>query len=134
MEKNNTTQQMLQDLKDATFGVNTQTLADHLKPETIEKVAEFLVNGGWIKQSWIDADERLPDSNGRYWATDGKEVYLLYFCHTYNAAYDATGFNVGKFTYCDMYGDRVPTRKHITHWMPYDPPAPPMLPREEAGV
>jgi hypothetical protein len=30
-------------LNEATFGVNTQTLADHLKKETIERVAEYLM-------------------------------------------------------------------------------------------
>ena len=30
-------------LNEATFGVNTQTLADHLKKETIDRVAEYLM-------------------------------------------------------------------------------------------
>jgi hypothetical protein len=33
-------------LNEATFGVNTQTLADHLKKETIESVAEYLIFNG----------------------------------------------------------------------------------------
>ena len=35
-------------LNKATFGVNTQTLADHLKKETIERVAEYLMANGVI--------------------------------------------------------------------------------------
>ena len=31
-------------LNEATFGVNTQTLADHLKKETIERVADYLMS------------------------------------------------------------------------------------------
>ena len=30
-------------LNEATFGVNTQTLADHLKKETTERVADYLI-------------------------------------------------------------------------------------------
>ena len=35
-------------LNDATFGVNVHTLADHLKKETIEAVADYLIANGVI--------------------------------------------------------------------------------------
>lgn len=33
-------------LNEATFGVNVHTLADHLSRETIEKVADYLIDNG----------------------------------------------------------------------------------------
>ena len=50
-------EEMARSLNEATFGVNVHTLADHLHPETINKVAEYLYNAGYHKQSegeWID--------------------------------------------------------------------------------
>lgn len=35
-------------LNEATFGVNTQTLADHLKKETIERVADYLMSNNVV--------------------------------------------------------------------------------------
>lgn len=43
--------EMVKVLNEATFGVNEHTLADHLSPDIINKVAEFLYNAGYRKQS-----------------------------------------------------------------------------------
>ena len=54
MSKEIQIEEMAKALNEATFGVNTQTLADHLKPETINKVAEYLYNSGYHKQSEVE--------------------------------------------------------------------------------
>jgi hypothetical protein len=51
MTKEKQIEEMARELNTATFGVNVHTLADHLKPETINKVAEYLYNAGYQKQS-----------------------------------------------------------------------------------
>ena len=43
MQTENQRERLVELLNEATFGVNTQTLADHLKKETIERVAEYLM-------------------------------------------------------------------------------------------
>jgi hypothetical protein len=43
MQTENQKERLVELLNEATFGVNTQTLADHLKKETIERVAEYLM-------------------------------------------------------------------------------------------
>lgn len=43
-------------LNEATFGVNTQTLADHLKKETIESVAEYLMSNNVVVLPWKKGD------------------------------------------------------------------------------
>jgi DNA-directed RNA polymerase subunit RPC12/RpoP len=56
MSKEKQIEEMAKALNEATFGVNKHTLADHLKPEIINKVAEYLYNAGYRKQSegeWI---------------------------------------------------------------------------------
>jgi hypothetical protein len=50
MSKEKQIEEMARELNTATFGVNVHTLADHLKPETINKVAEYLYNAGYRKQ------------------------------------------------------------------------------------
>jgi hypothetical protein len=54
MSKEKQIEEMAKALNEATFGVNTHTFADHLKPETINKVAEYLYNAGYRKQSAYD--------------------------------------------------------------------------------
>jgi rubrerythrin len=51
MSKEKMIEEMASSLNEATFGVNVQTLADHLYPETINRVAEYLYNVGYRKQS-----------------------------------------------------------------------------------
>lgn len=77
-----------------------------------------------VVNKWISVEDRLPTKTGKYWTYDGDEVSILRFCAKYNAAYDVNGFNKGKFTRWDG-DDYVPTRKKITHWMPYFVPEPP---------
>lgn len=43
MEHEKQRKRLIELLNEATFGVNTQTLADHLKKETIERVADYLI-------------------------------------------------------------------------------------------
>ena len=43
MQNEKQRERLVELLNEATFGVNTQTLADHLKKETIEKVADYLI-------------------------------------------------------------------------------------------
>lgn len=50
MSKEKQIDEMARSLNEATFGVNVHTLADHLHPETIHKVAEYLYNAGYRKQ------------------------------------------------------------------------------------
>ena len=62
-------EEMAKALNEATFGVNTHTLADHLKPETINKVAEYLYNAGYRKQSegeWLEIDDGVLIGDGKH--------------------------------------------------------------------
>jgi hypothetical protein len=52
-EREKQIEEMARSLNEATFGVNVHTLADHLHPETINKVAEYLYNAGYHKQSEV---------------------------------------------------------------------------------
>lgn len=91
-------------------------------------VATYLYNAGYrkeIKAEWIFVEDRLPTETGKCWVYDGEEVLILRFCARWTAN-DINGFNKGNFTYWD--GDfYVPTRKKITHWMPYFVPEPPKM-------
>lgn len=51
MSREKQIEEMARELNTATFGVNLHTLGDHLKPETTNKVAEYLYNVGYRKQS-----------------------------------------------------------------------------------
>jgi hypothetical protein len=109
---------MARELNTATFGVNVHTLADHLKPETINKVAEYLYNAGYRKQSeWISVDERLPDKFGKYL------TYRKSHCVSYVDILDYdTNQSVWSFFDSDWGDCEV---DDVTHWMPL-PEAPKM--------
>ena len=90
MSKEKQIEEMVKALNEATFGVNTHTLADHLKPETINKVAEYLYNAGYRKQSEVAKEifEKIDIITMRYLDdkdyTTGEMVYDLdNFKHEY---------------------------------------------------
>lgn len=56
MQTENQRERLVELLNEATFGVNTQTLADHLKKETIESVAEYLMSNNVVVLPWKKGD------------------------------------------------------------------------------
>ena len=117
MSKEKQIEEMARALNEATFGVNKHTLADHLKPETINKVAEYLYNASYRKQEWISVEERLPEVSGIYlaYSNSGNRLVLDYSAkHKLFNSFDsysteqAEVFAIG-----------------VTHWMPL-PEAPKM--------
>lgn len=101
MSKEKQIDEMARSLNEATFGVNVHTLADHLHPETIHKVAEYLYNAGYRKQGeWISVDERLPE--------DG--VWVL----GYSAKSGRGGLCNCLKSYIREFGNYDDT----THWLP----------------
>lgn len=70
-------------LNEATFGVNTQTLADHLKKETIVRVAEYLMANGVIvppcleeQDIYIIKKNKIVMSFARTFKYHGKDIGL----------------------------------------------------------
>jgi hypothetical protein len=59
-------------LNEAKFGVNTQTLADHLKKETIERVAEYLMANGVI----VPPTMVYPEVTAQVYYEDWKELWV----------------------------------------------------------
>ena len=114
MSKEKQIDEMARSLNEATFGVNVHTLADHLHPETIHKVAEYLYNAGYRKQGeWISVDERLPEQC----------VPVLVYKNRNSEAYgnmETAYFEKGRW--------RGSCGEFITHWMPL-----PKAPKMERG-
>lgn len=84
MSKEKQIDEMAKALNEETFGVNMQTLADHLKPETINKVAEYLYNAGYRKQKegeWV-ANRHISVSKRN--RTIHYETYKCSVCGTWN--------------------------------------------------
>jgi hypothetical protein len=128
MSKEKQIEEMARELNTATFGVNVHTLADHLKPETINKVAEYLYNAGYRKQEWISVEERLPDLEGgvRTWGDLRIQPSVRVLC----ACKQKNGKVFVKEGYCEMWGSRVVWKipgsiDSVTHWMPL--PEPPKM-------
>lgn len=76
MQTENQKERLVELLNEATFGVNTQTLADHLKKETIERVAEYLMANNVVvlpckvgtkhnKLTFLAVDEEKTKEKGR---------------------------------------------------------------------
>ena len=84
-------------LNEAKFGVNMQTLADHLRPETINKVAEYLYTADYRKQEWISDKERNPKKYDDVLADDKDGDITIDFV-----------LSTGEFCF----------EKEYTHWMP----------------
>lgn len=63
-------------LNEATFGVNTQTLADHLKKETIERVAEYLMANNVVVLPCKIGDKAYYVDKGRMRETTVREIYF----------------------------------------------------------
>ena len=102
MQREKQIEEMARELNTATFGVNVHTLADHLKPETINKVAEYLYNAGYRKQSeWISVEERLPPA--------GKGV-LVCFDHFVSIDFMRSDGQWNTFN--------ADSSKCVTYWMP----------------
>jgi hypothetical protein len=114
MSKEIQIEEMARELNTATFGVNVHTLADHLKPETINKVAEYLYNAGYRKQGWISVDERLPKVDTDVLVITANGSFKVGRCNIYH-----NGTLVLWMTN-DGLGEKA-----ITHWMPL-PEAPKM--------
>lgn len=122
MSKEKQIEEMARSLNEATFGVNVHTLADHLHPETINRVAEYLYNAGYRKQSeWISVEERLPDLEGgvRTWGDLRIQPSVRVLC----ACKQKNGKVFVKEGYCEMWGSRVVWKipgsiDSVTHWMP----------------
>jgi rubrerythrin len=109
-------EEMVKALNEATFGVNTQTLADHLKPETINKVAEHLYNAGYRKQSegeWVF-------NRGR---TYGEPAYYCSAC-----SYGASEYGYDKF--CPNCGAHMRDDEKTTKTFFYPEEVRKMSPRE----
>ena len=103
MSKEKQIEEMAKALNEATFGVNTHTLADHLKPETINKVAEYLYNAGYRKQEWISVEDRLPE----------EDTIVLVWCGEVSV-YNYLQNDLWYTGYCDI----TTSESGVTHWMP----------------
>lgn len=114
-------EEMAKALNEATFGVNTHTLADHLKPETINKVAEYLYNAGYRKQEWISVEERLPEECKNVLCFARNKTMIAFM-----EKVEDCGEYVPVFWDWVAY-DRDDTYDEVcaTHWMPL--PEPPMM-------
>lgn len=115
-------------LNEATFGVNMQTLADHLRPETINKVAEYLYTADYRKQEWISVEERLPELGGKA-RTLGK-LQIQSSVRVLCACKQKSGKVFVKEGFYELWGSNVVWKipgsiDEVTHWMPL-PEAPKM--------
>jgi hypothetical protein len=112
MSREKQIEEMARELNTATFGVNVHTLADHLKPETINKVAEYLYNAGYRKQEWISVEERLPKSPSEILVSCCDGVRMMLYEGNNRWWYDPNYIGTAE-------------EYKITHWMPL-PEAPKM--------
>ena len=112
MSKEKQIDEMARSLNEATFGVNVHTLADHLHPETIHKVAEYLYNAGYCKQGeWISVEDDLPKNQLA-------RVLVLLKDDEFTKP---IGFNkIDTDRYID--GKWARCGKHVAHWMPLPEP------------
>ena len=116
MSKEKQIDEMARSLNETTFRVNVYTLADHLHPETIHKVAEYLYNAGYRKQGeWISVDERLPKQR--------KLVLCIWTLE--NGCLNNYGF--ARYQGENVWYVSNEGIHKVTHWMPL--PEPPKMER-----